>query len=113
MDKATYPDLSGEHLRRKEKRIASMKKQECRRQRLLHELANSRYCKPSIWAATKWDRETGDFVDANRVKRSRDSKTQRQLKKKSTRKVRHLPADALPPKGNHYRKVFDYWWIWI
>ena len=90
-------DLSEEHLRKKEKRYISMKRQKQHKQRLRYE----------------WDRELKKYVYTNRIKRGKRSGTQKWLKKASCRKVRHLQAEALPPKGNHYRKVFDYWWNWL
>ena len=42
------------------------------------------------------------------VKYPRNSNRQQYLKKLSSRRVRRYPY--LPPKGNHYRRVFDYWW---
>ena len=42
------------------------------------------------------------------IKYPKNSKCQRWLKRVSGKKVRAYPH--LPPKGNGYRKVFDYWW---
>ena len=109
----TDMNLSNEHLLNKEKRAVSMERQKTRKRRLLNGLSHSRYFKPSIWRESVWDEERGDFFDTNRVKRHKNSKTQKWLKKTSKRTIRHLPFEALPPKGNYYRKVFDYWWIWI
>lgn len=102
--------LSEEHLREKERRFVSMERQKHHKQHLLYELSHRTIYKPSIWRESKWSDEYGGFVDTNRVKRNKESKTQKQLKKASCRAVRHLPTEALPPKGNHYRKIFDYWW---
>ena len=106
-------NLSDEHLQNKEKRFVSMKRQKNRKRRLLNGLSHSRYYKPSIWRDLKWDEELEEYLYTNRVKRHKNSKTQKWLKKTSARTVRHLPPEVLPPKGNYYRKVFDYWWIWI
>ncbi len=106
-------NLSNEHLLNKEKRAVSMEQQKNRKRRLLNDLSHSRYFKPSIWRDLKWDEEFEEYLYTDRVKRQKNSKCQKRLKKTSARIVRHLPFEALPPKGNHYRKVFDYWWIWI
>lgn len=106
-------DLSEEHLRKKEKRYISMKRQKQHKQRLLYELSHCPYYKPSIHQVLEWDRELKKYVYTNRIKRGKRSGKQKCLKKASCRKVRHLQAEALPPKGNHYRKVFDYWWNWL
>lgn len=42
------------------------------------------------------------------IKYPKNSNRQQYLKKQSSRRVRHYPC--LPPKGNGYRRVFDYWW---
>ena len=105
-------NLSVEHLLDKEKRVVSMERQKSRKRRLLNGLSQSGY-KPSIGRGLKWDEELDEYIYTDRVKRQKNSKCQKGLKKISERTVRHLPFEALPPKGNHYRKVFDYWWIWI
>lgn len=105
-------NLSEEHLNQKEKRFRSMERQKHHRGRLLNELSCSHRYKPSIWRDVKLD-EHGDYIYTNRVKRNKNSKMQKQLKKASCRKIRHLPNDTIPHKGNHYKKVFDYWWNWI
>ena len=51
--------------------------------------------------------------NTNRIKRGKRSGAQKCLKKASCRKVRHLHTETLSPKGNHYRRVFDYWWTWL
>lgn len=107
------PDLFADHLLKKEKRLRSMERQQHHKQRLLNGLSHSYFFKPSIWRESKWDEKLEEYVDTNRVKRSKTSHMQKCMKKTSQRIVRHLPLDALPPKGNHYRKVFDYWWTWI
>ena len=43
------------------------------------------------------------------IKYPRDSKPQRQLKRATSKKMRHSPA--LPLKGNSYRRLSEYWWI--
>lgn len=92
-------DLSEEHLRKKEKRYISMKRQKQHKQRLLYELHCPIY-KPSIWREGEWDRELRKYIYTNRIKRGKRSGAQKCLKKVSCRKVRHLQAEALPPKGN-------------
>lgn len=47
--------------------------------------------------------ETGKYI-----KYPRSSERQQYLKRLSSHRVRRY--DHLPPKGNHYRRVFDYWW---
>lgn len=42
------------------------------------------------------------------IKYPKNSKCQRWLKRVNSKKVRACPC--LSPKGNGYRKVFDYWW---
>ena len=104
--------LSEEHLRDKRKRFVSRERQRHHRQRLLCELSHGNCCKPSIWRECKWDDALGTFVDTHRIRRGKRSSTQKILKKASCRTVRHLPAEPWP-KGNYYRKIFDYWWIWL
>ena len=106
------PDLSDEHLLNKEKRFVSMKRQKNRKRRLLNVLSHSGY-KPSIGRGLKWDEELEEYIYTDRVRRQKNSKCQKGLKKTSERTVRHLPFEALPPKGNYYRKAFDCWWIWM
>lgn len=105
--------LSEEHIRKKGKRYISMKRQKQHKQRLLYELSHCTGYKPSIWRECKWDRELKKYVYTNRIKRGKRSGAQKCLKKASCRKVRYLQTGTLPPKGNHYRRVFDYWWTWI
>ena len=105
--------LSEEHIRKKGKRYISMKRQKQHKQRLLYELSHCTGYKPSIWRECKWDRELKKYVYSNRIKRGKRIGTQKCLKKASCRKVGHLQAEAFSPKGNHYRRVFDYWWTWI
>ena len=42
------------------------------------------------------------------VKYPKNSNRQQYLKRQSSHRVRRYPY--LPPKGNHYCRVFDYWW---
>ena len=106
-------DLSRERLSQKEKRLISITRQKKRRQRLLRGLQQTKWFKPSIFVACEWCEETEDYEYNGRIKRGKHSRTQKWLKKTSERTVRHLPPGALPPKGNHYRKVFDYWNTWL
>ena len=106
-------DLYEQHLRKKEQRYVSMERQRCHKQRLLRELVMSNGFKPSIHLKSKWNDEIKAFISTNRIKRGKRSGTQKFLKKVSCRMVRHIPIDAIPHKGNHYRKVFDYWNQWI
>ena len=81
------PDPSAEHRREKEKRALHIEQRKRHKERLCRELSGSGNCKLSIW------------VDSR-------------LKKCSKHIVRCIPPDVLPPKGNQYRRAFDYWWIW-
>lgn len=105
--------FSENHIRKKEKRYTSLKRQKQHKQRLLYELSHCTGYKPSIWRERKWNQELKKFVDTNRIKQGRNSGMQKSLKKASCRKVRHFQMEALPTKGNHYRRVFDYWWNWF
>lgn len=105
--------FSEDHIRKKEKRYASLKRQKQHKQRLLYELSHCAGYKPSIWREHQWDQELKDFVDTNRIKRGKNSDIQKSLKKATSRRVRHFQMNAFPPKGNYYRRLFDYWWIWI
>lgn len=80
--------------------------------RLLRKLKTSQYFKPSIFAEMDWDDEDR-CVYTGRVKRSKNSKIQKWLKKESNKIFRKVPDDYIKTKGNQYRKYFDYWWIWI
>jgi len=42
------------------------------------------------------------------IKYSKNSSCQRRIKRTTSKKVRTYPN--LPTKGNHYRRLFDYWW---
>ena len=106
-------DLSKERLLKKEKRAISIMRQKKRKRKLLRELQQTNWFKPSIFVGWKWCEETGDFEYTGRIKRGKHSGTQKWLKRTSKRMIRHLPPGALPPKGNHYRKVFDYWNTWL
>lgn len=105
--------LSEEHIRKNGKHYISMKRQKQHKQSLLYELSHCTGYKPSIWRECKWDRELRKYVYTNRIKRGKRSGAQKCLKKVTCRKVRHLQTGTLPPKGNHYRRVFGYWWTWI
>ena len=75
--------LSEEHIRKKEKRYISMKRQKQHKQRLLYELSHCTGYKPSIWRECKWDRELKKYVYTNRIKRGKRSGAQKCLKKAS------------------------------
>ncbi len=56
-----------------------------------------------------WDFVDGIWQEVGKyIKYPKNSNRQQYLKKQSSRRVRHYPC--LPPKGNGYRRVFDYWW---
>lgn len=44
-----------------------------------------------------------------RIKQPRSSGAQQYLKRKTSRAVRRYPE--LPPKGNRYRRLVEYWWM--
>ena len=77
-------------------------------QRLRHMIRTERWYYPyrgyinwgfvdGIW------QETGKYI-----KYPKNSLRQQYLKKLSSHRVRR--CEYLPPKGNHYRRLFDYWW---
>ena len=105
-------DLSMERLLEKEKRYVSMKRQKNHKRKLLNALLYIGY-RPSIWRKIEWGDITDEIIYTDIVQRGKNSQTQKLLKKISNRLVRRQPLDALPPKGNYHRKLFDYWWIWI
>ena len=104
--------LSEDHIRKKEKRYIGMKRQKQHKQRLLYELSHCTGYKPSIWRECKWERDLKKYIYTNRIKRGKEV-VYKNVKKASCRKVRHLHTETLLPKGNHYRRVFDYWWTWL
>ncbi len=56
-----------------------------------------------------WDFADGVWQETGKyIKYPKNSNRQQYLKKLSSHRVRRYPF--LPPKGNHYRRVFDYWW---
>ena len=56
-----------------------------------------------------WDFVDGVWQEVGKyIKYPKNSNRQQYLKKQSSRRVRHY--SCLPPKGNGYRRVFDYWW---
>ena len=42
------------------------------------------------------------------IKYPKNSKCQRWIKRETSRRMRK--CQGLPPKGNQYRRLFDYWW---
>ena len=51
----------------------------------------------------------GQFVPVGKyIKYPRNSKAPQYLKRQTWHRVRR--CESLPPKGNHYRKIFDFWW---
>ena len=65
-------------------------------------------CKLSIWVDSR-KKKSGEII---LIRRYKNSNIQCRLKKCSKHIVRCIPPDVLPPKGNQYRRAFDYWWIW-
>lgn len=55
-----------------------------------------------------------NFIDdvwqpvSNIIRYPNSSRCQRWIKRETSGKVRR--CDTLPCKGNHYRRLFDYWW---
>lgn len=94
--------FADENFRRKEKRYKSRKVQMARERRRFNRLRASKKYRPSIWA----DESTG------RVERAKHSHYQKFYKKYSNRKTRKMSINIALPKGNDYRKEFDYWWGW-
>ena len=50
----------------------------------------------------------GRWVEASHIIYPSRSTSQRYLKRYCNHRVRH--TDDLPVKGNHYRKIAEYWW---
>lgn len=56
-----------------------------------------------------WDYIDGVWTQTGQyIKYPKNSNCQRWIKRLTSKKVRAYPY--LPPKGNQYRRVFDYWW---
>lgn len=99
------------HLLEKEKRFKSMERQKCHKQRLTYEIRHSAGYKPSIGLVGEW--KENEYIDEGRVWRGNRSSAQKKMKKITHHRVRKLPTDSLPRKGNRYRRVYDYWWKWF
>ncbi len=97
------------HDQQKQKRRISRNKQRARKVRRINTLSD---CGGgmTVWLDGHLDDVTGSFVPSGKLKRSKNSNTQRYLKRASTRKIRRIPATEKPADGGHYRKHFDYWW---
>lgn len=102
------PDPSVEHRREKEKRALHIEQRKGHKERLCRELSGNGNCKLSIWVDSR--KKKSDEIIL--IRRYKNSNIQCRLKKCSKHIVRCIPPDVLPPKGNQYRRAFDYWWIW-
>ena len=102
------PDPSAEHRREKEKRALHIEQRKGHKERLCRELSGSGNCKLSIWVDSR-KKKSGEII---LIRRYKNSNIQCRLKKCSKHIVRCIPPDVLPPKGNQYRRAFDYWWRW-
>ncbi len=107
------PDPALEHLEMKARRRISRMRQRNHERRRMKELTDHYSYKPSIWAAVEWDPVLKEYVENGRVGRAKHSHQQKWMKGYSNRIVRKLPPYKVQRKGKHYRKWFDYWWIWI
>ena len=106
-------DLSKEHLRKKENRAVKMGQQERHRKRLREGLLCSGSYKPSIWVDGDWNEDFSEYVYSDKIMRGKNSRLQQGLKRIAEHVVRNLPLEALPRKGNAYKKAFDYYWEWV
>lgn len=103
-------DFAVFHLRGKIRRSAKRKSHKKHERKLLKELMRSKYYKLSI--RPDWDPQNG-FEYTGRIRRAKRSRQQKWMKKHSAKVVRKLPEDILCFKGNHYRRWFDYWNVWL
>ena len=53
--------------------------------------------------------EQGNILDGNHIKYPKNSNCQRWIKRYTGNCVRAYAE--MPKKGNHYRRIVDYWWI--
>ena len=103
-------DYAAAYLKRKIKRSAKRKSHKKHERKLLKSLIRLSWCKPSIWP--ECDPEN-DYEYTGRIRRAKHSRQQKWMKKYSAKVVRKLPEDILCFKGNHYRRWFDYWNVWL
>lgn len=97
--KRSYPRKTGRAYRR------SMKKK--KKDRLMKIIINATEYNPAV-GYVDCEKIDGKWKPVGRyIKYPKNSKAQRYLKKQSNKKARKT---ALPPKGNEYRKHFEYWW---
>ena len=100
------PEKEPSHLRRTGRRYRRRKRQE-KTDRRLAIIQLSGYAPHRGYV--DWGFEGKTLLHTGKyIKYPKNSKCQRWLKRVSGKKVRAYPH--LPPKGNGYRKVFDYWW---
>lgn len=106
-------DLYEEYLRRKEMRLFRRERNKLQIERLYRKLVNSGGYKPSIGLHYEWDAIKKEYIPTKRIRYGKSSRCQQWLKKISSHKARRLSLEQLTRKGNHYRKVFDYYWEWF
>lgn len=88
---------------------AYRRKQEIRTRKRLYELVSSKYC-PTVGHLDCAYVDKEYKIVGNHVKRSSHSHTQKFIKTRTSHMLRQSVGKVeLPPKGNHYRKLFvDY-----
>ncbi len=56
-----------------------------------------------------WDFDGTTLLHSGKhIKYPKTSNCQRWMKRKTSKRVRN--CGSVSPKGNHYRRLFDYWW---
>ena len=101
------------HEREKQKHCKRRKNNKLKQERLVRVLLYEHWYKPSIGIDWKYDINTNGYAGTKRIHYGKNADTQRIFKRLSNKKVRKAKEPDIPVKGADYRKVFDYWWIWI
>ena len=97
------------HNWQKSKRRISRNKQRARKVRKIKMLSE---CGGgmTVWPDGCLDAVTGSFVPSGWLRHSKNSNTQKHLKRISNRKIRNLPFSQTSGKSNTYRKYSEYQW---
>ena len=83
------------------------REQEQKRFKHLYKIVTSSYVPHAGYV--DWSFEGDRFVPTGKyIKYPKNSNCQRWMKRETSRRARR--SKNLPPKGNHYRRLFDYWW---
>lgn len=100
-------DTAKEHQKRKARRRLQRIWQRQRNDRLLRILDHGGYA-PHRGYVDGWFDDQMQWHTGNYIKYPKNSNCQRLLKRETSRCTRR--CRRILPKGNYYRRLFDYWW---